>query len=156
MESLCHRGVATSRNATCSSPEQRHPTTPRADDRRRRRPPRVRPAPSPLSLLPPHYSHALLPSSSAPREEPVRPPRGGGRPADAGLRSAAGKPLVATTRRRMEAAAAAPAPAADRDPAAEHHHGCLAVRTSLPRCALGTGSGGGSSLPGSSGEFNAS
>lgn len=49
----------------------------------------------------------------------------------------------------MEAAAAAPAPAAERDP--EHHHGCLAVRTSLPRCALGAGSGG-SSLPGSSDE----
>jgi len=50
----------------------------------------------------------------------------------------------------MEAAAAAPAPAqaAERDP--EHHHGCLAVRTSLPRCALGAG--GGSSLAGSSGE----
>ncbi|XP_066339911.1 uncharacterized protein [Miscanthus floridulus] len=47
----------------------------------------------------------------------------------------------------MEAAAAAPGPAAERDP--EHHHGCLAVRTSLPRCALGAGSGG-SSLPGSS------
>ena len=53
-------------------------------------------------------------------------------------------------RERMEAAAAAaaaaPAPAGERDP--EHHHGCLAVRTSLPRCALG-----GSSLPGSSGQY---
>ncbi|CAM0150159.1 unnamed protein product [Urochloa decumbens] len=49
----------------------------------------------------------------------------------------------------MEAAAApppAPAPAAERDP--EHHHGCLAVRTSLPRCALGSAS----SLAGSSDE----
>ncbi|AQK49824.1 uncharacterized protein [Zea mays] len=46
------------------------------------------------------------------------------------------------------AAAAAPAPAGERDP--EHHHGCLAVRTSLPRCAIGAG--GGSSLPGSSDE----
>ncbi|PWZ26525.1 ELMO domain-containing protein A [Zea mays] len=45
------------------------------------------------------------------------------------------------------AAAAAPAPAGERNP--EHHHGCLAVRTSLPRCAIGAG--GGSSLPGSSG-----
>ncbi|WVZ51853.1 hypothetical protein U9M48_002956 [Paspalum notatum var. saurae] len=47
----------------------------------------------------------------------------------------------------MDAADAAPAPVEERDP--EHnHHGCLAVRTSLPRCALGAG--GGSSLAGSS------
>jgi hypothetical protein len=50
----------------------------------------------------------------------------------------------------MKAAAVppAPAPAAERNP--EHHHGCLAVRTSLPRCAIGAGAG--SSLAGSSGD----
>ncbi|TVU03809.1 hypothetical protein EJB05_50657, partial [Eragrostis curvula] len=47
----------------------------------------------------------------------------------------------------METAAAS-APAAERDPAG---HGCLAVRTSLPRCSLGAG-GSSSSLAGSSDE----
>ena len=123
----------------------------------RRPPPPPPPAPRPSSTspslaFPPHYSHAVLPSSSAPRaRRRSRPPTARRWPAGRWRRvTCSGKqPLAATTRRRMEATAAAPAPAAERDP--EHHHGCLAVRTSLPRCALGAGSGG-SSLPGSSGE----
>lgn len=71
-----HRGVATSRNATCSSPEHRYATTPR-DDRRRRPPPRpsaTAPPPS-LPLFPPHYSYPLQYLTSAPRgeEQPARP-----------------------------------------------------------------------------------
>lgn len=76
MEPLCHRGVATSRNATCFLPGTAppNPTTRRADDRRRRLP-----APRPSSTLPSlslflritltRSSH--LPQHRAREEEPV-------------------------------------------------------------------------------------
>uniref|UniRef100_A0A0A8Y109 ELMO domain-containing protein n=1 Tax=Arundo donax TaxID=35708 RepID=A0A0A8Y109_ARUDO len=53
----------------------------------------------------------------------------------------------------MEAAAPPTplAPAPERDPD-YHHHGCMAVRTSLPRCSLGAGAG--SSLSSSSDEVS--
>ncbi|GJN06605.1 hypothetical protein PR202_ga24351 [Eleusine coracana subsp. coracana] len=47
-------------------------------------------------------------------------------------------------------AAPVPAPVAERDPV--HHHGCLAIRTTVPRCSLGAGGSSSSSLAGSSDE----
>lgn len=106
-------------------------------------PPRFRPSPSPPLLL---LLRIILARCS---HLPLRREKN----ASAQLRAEVWAALsYVQQRERMEAAAAAaaaaPAPAGERDP--EHHHGCLAVRTSLPRCAIGAG--GGSSLPGSSGQ----
>ena len=83
---LCHRGVATSRNATCSSPEQRHPTTHATTAAAAAPAPRPS-ATAPLSLLSlaRHYSDALPRLPSAPRGRRTRSTaqraaRGGRRP----------------------------------------------------------------------------
>ena len=84
---LCHQGEATSRNATCSSPEQRHPTTHATTAAAAAPAPRPSAtAPHSLLSLARHYSDALphLPSAALrgrrARSFVQRAGRGGRRP----------------------------------------------------------------------------